>query len=141
MKEKYPDFFHYLLGDVPIGALYAFIIWALIAATISLLVNVINRDPASAATPVKTNWKFMLLDNLLRLIVNVLAIPVFIRVALLFFDLKYMFVVAIVIGVCVDRLALRLKNLGLLAGDRFTKNLLNKLQADDPNIKPKEPGA
>jgi len=137
MKDKYPDYWHYLIGDFPLGAIYAFITWALVAAAISLLVNVVNRDVASAATPVKTSWRFMLLDNLRRIIANLLAIPVFIRIALILIPIQWMVPISIVIGILIDRLALRLKTLGILAGDTYTAKLKEKLQLDDHTVIPK----
>lgn len=134
MTSKYPDYWHYLWGAVPLGALFAFITWALVASTISLLVNVINRDPVSKATPIKTSWQFMLLDNTLRILVNLLAVPVFIRLALLKVPPEWMFIPSIVIGICIDRLALWLKNLGVLAGDRFTAKIKEKLQTEDTKL-------
>lgn len=136
--NKYPDFWSTFLGSTPLGATLAFLIWGMIAAAFSFGVNVINRDPASAATPVKTSWRFMLLDNILRLIVNLLAIPIAIRILLLFMPVAYMVVASIATGICIDRLALWLKNLGILAGDKFTKGLRDKLQSNDPIVKPKE---
>lgn len=136
--EKYPDFWSNFLGNSPLGAVLAFLIWGMIAAAFSFGVNVINRNPASPSTPVKTSWRFMLLDNILRLSVNLLAIPIAIRILLLFVPLPWMVVASIATGICVDRLALWLKNLGILAGDKFTKELRDKLQSTDPIIKPKE---
>lgn len=131
MLNKYPDFWKILLGNGSLGAFLAFTTWALICATISVLVNVVNRDVANTATPVKFSWRFMLADNIPRIIANLLSIPVAIRLSYEYLDSKWMLVLSIVIGVLADRLALLLKNLGTLAGNKFTAKIKEKLDADD----------
>jgi len=134
MVTQYPDFWKVVIGNGPLGAFLGFIAIGFFCAAVSLLIEVVNRDVASANTPVKTSWKFMFAANFARLVANLLCIPIVIRLIYEYVDFKWMLFLTIGIGFGVDRLALLLKKFGVLTTDKLAKEVADKLAPTDPTI-------
>lgn len=129
--HKYPDFWQTLLGNGSIGAFFAYLVIAYFAAMASLLFEASNRDIASDGTPKKWSTRFLLASNVFRLIANLLAIPLLIRVEYEYIDMKWMILIVIAEGVLFDRAFMVLKNIGVLASDKFAGRIADKLSKDD----------
>lgn len=125
--NKYPDYYSVVIGTGPIGIFLGFLTIAFFAALISILQNLATRNVASEATPVKWSTKFMLVDNAIRFLANILVIPLIIRISYESLSFVWEFVVAVVSGIGVDRLALWLKNIGVFAMDKFTEQIKAKI--------------
>lgn len=126
-----PDFWSVLLGNGSIGAFVAYMVIAYFSACASLLFEASNRDISSANTPVKWSTRFLLAANLLRLIANFMAIPLLIRLIYEYVEMKWMVLLCIAIGVLIDRAFMYLKNIGVLASDKFAAKIANKVSSDD----------
>src|SRR5687768_8596889 len=116
--NKYPDFMSVLLGNGPIGFFFGFVVIAIICAFVSLLIEANSRDLKSANTPEQFSYKFMLAHNLLRIVANILLIPIFIRLCYEWIPMPWMLIAAIGIGAGSDRLGLLLKNIGVLTTNK-----------------------
>lgn len=57
-----------MLGGQDLPTYAAYFIFALIGALCSLYVKSLKRDPSSPNTPSRFSWKFLLQDNLMRLV-------------------------------------------------------------------------
>lgn len=129
--NKYPDFWQVILGGGSLGAFLAYLVIAYFAATASLLFEASNRDISSANTPVKWSTKFLLASNVLRLIANLLAIPLLIRMEYEYLDMKWMILIVIAEGILIDRAFMVLKNIGVLASNKFASKIADKVAQDD----------
>jgi hypothetical protein len=125
--QQYPDFMSVLLGKGPIGFFLGYVAIAVVCAGISILIEVNNRDINSANTPKDFSYKFMLVHNLLRLIVNILLIPIAIRLIYEYLPSGWMLIVSIGVGAGVDRLALLFKNLGVLTTNKLASKMAEKI--------------
>lgn len=131
---KYPDFWHVLLGNGSLGAFLAYLVIAYFAATASLLFEASNRDIASDNTPKKWSTKFLLAANWLRLLANLLAIPLLIRMEYEYVDMKWMILLVIAEGVLIDRAFMVLKNVGILASDKYASKIADKISQTDLTV-------
>lgn len=129
--QQYPDFWQVILGNGSLGAFLAYLVIAYFAATASLLFEASKRDIASTNTPVKWSTRFLLASNMLRLIANLLAIPLLIRVEYEYVDMKWMILLVIAEGVLIDRAFMVLKNIGVLASDKFASKIADKVAQND----------
>jgi hypothetical protein len=129
--NKYPDFWNVILGDGSLGAFLAYLVISYFAATASLLFEASNRDIASDNTPKKWSTKFLLASNVLRLIANLLAIPLLIRLEYQYIGMEWMILLVIAQGVLIDRAFMVLKNIGVLASDKFASKFANKVAEND----------
>jgi hypothetical protein len=129
--DKYPDFFSVLLGNGSLGSFLAYLVIAYFAAAASLLFEASNRDISSSNTPVKWSTKFLLAANMLRLIANLLAIPLLIRLEYEYIDMKWMILLVIAEGILIDRAFMFLKNIGVMASDKFAAKVADKISNDD----------
>ena len=134
MQHNYPDFWNVIIGNGSLGAFLAYLVIAYFAATASLLFEASNRDIASTNTPVKWSTKFLLASNLLRLIANILAIPLLIRIEYEYFDMTWMIILVIAEGVLIDRAFMVLKNIGVLASNKFASKIADKINNDDLTV-------
>lgn len=135
--NKYPDFSSFLIGKGPLGLFLGCVFVCYLCALISMLYDLANRDVASANTPVKTSWKFFSINNLLRIVVNILLIPVFIRVVYVYVDnMILLFIVCAGIGAGVDQLALIFKKMGVLTTNKLSQKIADKLAPDQPIVIP-----
>ena len=132
------DFWNIILGNGSLGAFLAYLVIAYFAATASLLFEASNRNIASSNTPVKWSTKFLLASNVYRLIANLLAIPLIIRVAYDQIDMKWMVLLSIGFGLLFDRAFMFLKNIGVLASDKFASKIADKISQTDLQVTPKQ---
>jgi len=132
--NKYPDFWHTVVGSGPVGAFLGFMFIGYICAMVSLLIETNTRDISSANTPVKFSLKFLWAANVKRLIANLLLIPVFIRLTYEYVDPKWMLFISIGIGAGVDVLAMIFKNIGVLTTNKLAAKVAEKLAPNDPTI-------
>lgn len=131
MIQQYPDFWGTLLGHGSLGAFLAYLVISYFAAMGSLLFEASNRDIASDNTPKKWSTKFLLASNILRLLANLLAIPLLIRVEYEYIDMKWMILLVIAQGVLFDRAFMVLKNIGVLASNKFASKIADKIAEND----------
>lgn len=129
--NKYPDFWHVLLGNGSLGAFFAYLVIAYFSAFASLLFEASNRDITSLNTPVKWSTKFLLAANMLRLIANFLAVPLLIRLEYEYVDMKWMILLVIAEGILIDRAFMFLKNIGIMASDKFAGKVADKIAEND----------
>lgn len=132
--QQYPDFWQTLLGNGSLGAFLAYLVIAYFAATASLLFEASNRNIASDNTPKKWSTKFLLASNVFRLIANLLAIPLLIRMEYEYIDMKWMILIVIAEGVLFDRAFMVLKNIGVLASNKFASRIADKVSKDDLTV-------
>lgn len=137
--KKYPDFWHTLLGGGSLGTFLAYVVIAYICAGVIILAGATRRNVASAATPVKFSLRFLLADNLLRMVANFLLIPIAIRVTYDRVDSQWAVFVSMGIGFGVDGLALLAKNMGLLTTNFLANKIAAKLAATDLTVTTKTP--
>lgn len=136
--HKYPDFWNVLLGNGSLGAFLAYLVIAYFAATASLMFEASNRDIASNSTPKRWSTKFLFAANWLRLLANLLAIPLLVRMEYEYIDMKWMILIVIAEGILIDRAFMVLKNIGILASDKFASRIADKVAKDDLIITKKQ---
>jgi hypothetical protein len=136
--NKYPDFWQVILGNGSLGAFLAYLVIAYFAATASLLFEASNRDISSDNTPKKWSTKFLFAANWLRLLANLLAIPLLVRMEYEYIDMKWMILIVIAEGILIDRAFMVLKNIGVLASDKFAARIADKVAKDDLIITKKQ---
>lgn len=134
MQEKYPDFWNILIGTGSLGSFLAYLVIAYIAAIMSLLIESNTRDLSSSNTPVKYSYRFLFSANINRLIANLLALPLLIRLGYDWVDMKWMIGLSIFAGAIVDRAAMLLKNAGILASQKAADRIAGKLKENDPIV-------
>jgi|SRR6478735_239997 len=129
--NKYPDFWSTLLGNGSLGTFLAYLVISYFAATASLLFEASNRDIASDNTPKKWSTQFLLASNVLRLVANLLTIPLLIRLEYQYVDMEWMILLVIAQGILIDRAFMFLKNIGVLASNRFASKVADKISSTD----------
>lgn len=129
--SNYPEFWNVLLGTGSLGAFLAYLVISYFAALASLLFEASNRDIASTNTPIKWSTKFLLAANILRLIANFLSIPLLIRLEYEYIDMKWMILIVIAEGILIDRAFMVLKNIGVMASDKFASRVANNIVEND----------
>ncbi len=125
------DFWNVILGNGSLGAFSAYLVIAYLSAVASLFFEASNRDIASTNTPVKWSTRFLLASNILRLIANFLSIPLLIRLEYEYIDMKWMIMLVIAEGILIDRAFMLLKNIGVLASDKFANKIANQISESD----------
>ena len=129
--NKYADFWNVILGNGSLGSFLAYLVIAYFAAAASLIHEASHRDIASSNTPVKFSWSFLFAANIWRLFSNFLAIPLLIRLVYEYIDMKWMILLSIAAGLLIDRAFMILKNVGVLASDKFASKIAEKISNDD----------
>lgn len=137
MIKQYPDFWSTLLGNGSHGALFGYIVIALVCAGVSVLIEANNRDLSSTNTPVKFSYLFLFAANLKRFIANVLLVLIAVRLIYQYIPLEGMLLLSCGIGFGADRLGMLAKNLGLLTTNKLAAGIANKLALTDPTVMPK----
>lgn len=129
MIKKYPDFWTILLGAAPLGAFLGYLTLSLLAAIVSILIDISKRDVASAATPQRFSLQFWFAHNLLRFVANVMAIPLAIRLLMTWESASPALLVffSILLGFGIDIVAMALKNAGVLATNKLADKIKDKL--------------
>lgn len=137
--EKYPDFWHTLLGPGPVGMFLAFLVIAYFCALGSLIYEASTRDISSANTPNKWSWKFLWAANLNRVVANLMLIPVVIRLLYTKMGAEAMIGTSIGIGIAFDRIFMYLKNKGvaLFTNEKAAQKVADKIAPNDIEIKEK----
>ena len=100
--EKFTEL---MLGGQDLPTYAAYFIFALIGAICSLYVKSLKRDPSSPNTPQRFSWKFLLQDNLMRLVAGFLFSFISFRFSNEFLGSEATMWGALLIGASTDRLA------------------------------------
>lgn len=126
------ELLHNIIGDVSVQWFISMMLFALVGATINLLLNVSERDKNSDNTPYHFSLKFMLLDNWKRMLSTLLLIFVFVRFMPLVLpsdilstikDEDALLFMALIIGYSFDKLSEILKDkLNILTVNRSKVN-------------------
>lgn len=110
-----------ILGSQDGSTYAAYFVFALIGALISLYIKSLKRDPNSKNTPVKFSWRFLVLDNFMRLVAGFLLSFLAFRFSIEFLGKEVTMWGAVLIGASTDRLA------GLFEGiEEQARKILNK---------------
>jgi len=128
---KYPDFWSVIIGNGSAGAFLAYLVIAYFAAAASLFYEASRRDISSSNTPPNWSWRFLLAANVFRIIANFLAIPLLVRLVYEYVDMMWMILLCIAFGVTIDRAFMLLKNIGILASDKFASKIGTKVSDSD----------
>lgn len=136
--NKYPDFWSTLLGNGSLGTFLAYLVISYFAATASLLFEASNRDIASDNTPKKWSTRFLLASNVLRLLANILTIPLLIRLEYQYVGMEWMILIVIAQGILIDRAFMVLKNIGVLTSDKFASRFADKISENDLIVSKKQ---
>lgn len=131
---KYPDFWSVLIGKGNPGFFWGFVVIALICAMVLLLIHASMRDIASTRTPVKWSTKFLLADNVLRIIANLLLVPIAVRLVYEYVPPTAMLFISVGIGFGSDGLCILAQKIGLLTTKKLANNVLEKLEPNQPVI-------
>jgi hypothetical protein len=127
--KKYPDFFSVLIGPLGAGFFLGYVVIAYICATAIVIADVSMRDPNSGRTPTGFSFKFFLMDNALRVLANLLLIPIFVRICLEYMSGFPMLLMSVGIGFGIEGLALLGKRLGLLTTNKLSEWFGDKLKS------------
>lgn len=123
MVKKYPDFWHFLLGSGPYGILFGSIVVAWFCAFLLIVGDVSRRRVYSTNTPVQWSTKFFLIDNFFRLIVNMMVVPLVLRMIYEGKSPTAMFIYSVGIGFGADGLMLLLKNFGIVTTTKWAQTV------------------
>ncbi len=114
------EFLNFLTGNISMAMFCALFFFALIGASINLLLNASKRYQASPNTPKEFSLKFMLWDNWKRILLSVLLIYISIRFVSVLYEIQvtdnnelYLFI-AVIIGFLYDKLGEILKNRSII---------------------------
>lgn len=108
-----------LIGSVDPQTFFASFLFALIGVALSLLLQTTKRDVRSDNTPFAFSWKFLLKDNIRRIIAGILIIYVAIRFYPDWFGEPMTDFLALGVGLAIDKVAEIIKNrTNLLSVDR-----------------------
>jgi hypothetical protein len=127
--KKYPDFFSVLIGPLGTGFFLGYVVVAYICATAIVIADVSMRNPNSSRTPGDFSFKFFLMDNALRVLANLLLIPIFVRICLEYMSGFPMLLMSVGIGFGIEGLALLGKRLGLLTTSKLSEWFGDKLKS------------
>lgn len=130
MVQHYPQFWNVILGNGSLGAFLAYLVIAYFAAAASLIHEASHRDITSTNTPIKFSWSFLFAANLWRLVGNLMAIPLLIRLEYEYVDMKWMILLDIAQGILIDRAFMILKNIGVLASNKYASKMADKINDD-----------
>jgi len=92
-----------LIGSVDPQTFFASFLFALIGVAISLLIHSTKRDIRSVSTPFSFSWKFLILDNIKRIITGILVIYVAIRFYPDWFGKPMTDFLALGVGLAIDK--------------------------------------
>lgn len=99
------EFINYLLGDVSPALFAACLLLGYVGFVLSLFHNAMNRDPDSAGTPRDFKASFLVADNILRIIFNILLLPVAIRFSQEILGAQMNVYASLLLGIGLDRAA------------------------------------
>lgn len=99
------QFLTLLLGDMQPVFFALYLFYALFGAFVSLLLQANHRDPQSVKSPVRFSWRFLLSDNVRRLVLGFCLILIALRFTEPLFGIKINEFWAIAIGLANDKIA------------------------------------
>lgn len=111
MKQQFLQNF---LGTTDVAYFTSALVFALLGALISLLIQTSNRDKNSMRTPYKFSWGFMIADNWQRVLLNILLILITVRFCQELTGKKLSLFVALTIGITYDKILELLRNFCVL---------------------------
>jgi phosphoglycerol transferase MdoB-like AlkP superfamily enzyme len=126
--NKYPDFFHTLIGSGPVGNFFGFVTLAVLAAWAMIFIMATQKYKSVPDTPVKWSWKYFWADNLGRFIAGLVLIPLFIRGTYQYVNPAWMVFVSIGIGFGFLGLAEVAKNFGVWTTNALSKKIADKIK-------------
>ncbi len=104
----------YLLGSISPAAWIAALLFSIVGVWISLLLDSNTRDKDSLRSPYSFNARFLIMDNIQRIILNALLILIFLRFTPELLGVKMTMITAFFVGLGFDRLGLMLRNKNIL---------------------------
>lgn len=134
--NKYPDFWSVLIGAGAPGHFFGYVVIAMICATLLLLIHASQRDITSKNTPVNFSWKFLLAANILRIVTNLLLVPIAVRLTYEYVPSTAMLFISVGIGFGSDGLCILAQKIGLLTTKKLANSVMQKLEPEQPVIKP-----
>lgn len=118
------DYLKLILGTTPAATFLAAYTFAVIGIFISLQTHANSRDTASATSPVEFSYKFMILDNLIRITASafttLLTLFIMIRFSVELLGTALSMLTAFGIGFGYDKAFQTLKNASLNISNKFT---------------------
>jgi hypothetical protein len=112
------QFLAMLLGDQQPLTFSKLIFYALLGAFLSLLLQANHRDPRSIKSPVHFSWRFLVYDNVKRILASVILIFLAVRFTKEIFGLEVNEFWALAIGLANDKIAQFLKEKTNLLGPK-----------------------
>ncbi|WEK18172.1 MAG: hypothetical protein P0Y49_15380 [Candidatus Pedobacter colombiensis] len=119
-------FSHLLLGNTDLPTFFAAMIIALIGTVLSLRIKARKRNKLSKHTPFKFSWRFLLQDNLLKLLASLLPVFIALRFSSEFFGQDMTMGFAFLIGLGSDTILSRLEKLQEMARLSISDKQINK---------------
>lgn len=117
------DYFKLILGSTPAATFFAAYTFALIGIFVSLQTHANNRDISSPETPVQFSYKFLALDNLIRLVGSaftvLLTLFIMLRFSVELLGTPLSMLTAFALGFGYDKAFQALKNASLAISDKF----------------------
>lgn len=104
-----------LLGSYSAAFYISYFIFTFLGVLISLRLHAFQRDKDSKKTPFKFSWKFLVQDNLIRIITSMATVFVVIRLGSELLDITPSYVMAVIMGISFDQILIQLQKLELKA--------------------------
>lgn len=100
----------FLIGNNTLSFLIAGVIFAIIGAIVSLLIDVVKREPNSPNSPVNFSFRHLIKDNYKKFFLSLLLILLSIRFCKEIFNIEPNMFICFIIGLISDQLALIVKS-------------------------------
>ena len=104
-----------LLGSYSAAFYISYFIFTFLGVLISLRIHAFQRDKDSKKTPFKFSWKFLVQDNLIRLITSMATVFVVIRLGSELLYIAPSYGMAVVMGISFDQILIQLQKIELKA--------------------------
>lgn len=104
-----------LLGNYKLSFYIANFIFVLLGVLISVRLHAFSRDKSSKNTPYKFSWKFLVQDNLIRIITSMATVFVVIRLGSDLLGLTPTYPLAVIMGLSFDQILIQLQKIELKA--------------------------
>ncbi len=135
--NKYPDFFHTILGSGPIGNFFGFVTLGMVAAFAMVFILATQKYKSNPDSPTAWSWKYFWADNAGKFIAGLFLIPLFIRVIYEYVNPMWMVFVSIGVGFGFLGLAKLATSYGIWTTDALSKRVADKIkQAENNTDKP-----
>lgn len=99
------EFIKYLLGDTSPALFAACLLLGFVGFVLSLFYNALHRDTKSPSTPADFKAGFLVMDNIIRIIFNILLLPVAIRFSQEILGAQMNVYASLLLGIGLDRAA------------------------------------